>query len=328
MKASTRIVTGVASFVLILVLLFPAGCRKPELQASIRVGYLPYSSSLTFFVAHEKGFLTQAGLTVEPVKCASANEAIDALRAGKLDFVMGVGLTTFFAVEGAAQGSFKCFQPCVEDPNHVVSYLLIPKNSPVTNVSQLRAKRVGTYSGTSQVLVLRLLLRKLGFDPDNPSDVQLGDVASNLQVDALVAGQFDAFLMLEPYASKAMLLHGAKSLVASPRVKYILDPFPAGANAVSTRFLADHPDLAAKVVAALDQAIEAIHKDEAAAKAILLKYDQTLTPELAAKSGIYRWWKKSETNVEAVQKYADLLYEGKALKKPVKVEEMFLKWRL
>lgn len=306
-----------------LTLLFLTGCGRHEEHSSILIGYLPYSSALSFFVAHENGYFAQAGLTVEPVKCASGNEAMDALRAGKLDFIAGVGMTTFFAVEGAAQGSFKCFQPCVEDEMHDVSYLLVPKDSTLSDVVQLKGKKVGTYSGTSQVLVLRLLLRKFGFDPD--TDVQLGDVATNLQVDALTAGQFDAFLMLEPYASKAMLLHGAKPLVANPRVRYILDPFPAGTNAVSTRFFTAHPDLTTKVIAALDQAIDAIHNDEAAAKAILPKYDLTLTVELSEKSGIYRWWKKSETNVDAVQKYADLLYEGKAIKNPVNVSSMFIK---
>lgn len=325
MKSPKRTTKFIATSFLTLAMLFLAGCKRPDPQAGIRVGYLPYSSALSFFVAHEKGFFKEAGLTIQPVKIASSNEAIDALRAGELDFVMGVGLTTFFAVEGAVQGSFKCFQPCVEDSTHKVSYLLLPEGSTMTDVTQLHGKRVGTYSGTSQVLVLRLLMRNLGFNPNDPSDVRLGAVASNLQVDALTAKQFDAFLMIEPYASKAMLLHGAKPLITSPRVKYILNPFPAGANAVSTSFLTVHPDLTAKVVTALDRAIVAIHENEVAARAILPKYDQTLTPDLAAKSGIYSWWKKGETNLEAVQEYADLLYDGKALKNPVNVSNMFLK---
>jgi NitT/TauT family transport system substrate-binding protein len=290
----------------------------------IRVGYLPYSSSLSVFIAEEKGYFKEAGLNVELVKCASANEALDALRSGNLEFVTGVGLSTFFAMEGASAGSFKCFQPCVEDSTHAVSALLVPKNSAITQMEQLRGKRVGTYSGTSQVLVLRLLLRKLGFDPDNSSDVLIGDVASNLQVDALAAGQFDAFLMLEPYVTKAMSIHGAKPLIENPRVKHILNPFPAGANAVATKFLNAHADLTQKVVTAIDQAIGDIHQDEAAAKAILPKYDTTVSPDLAAKSGIYRWWKKSETDLSAIQKYADLLFEGKVLTNKVDVKPMFL----
>lgn len=314
------------AFFAITALLVVSSCEKPPAnQTKVRVGYLPYSSSLSFFVALEQGYFTDAGFSMEPVKCASANEALDGLRSGNLDFVVGVGLSTFFAMEGASAGSFRCFQPCVEDTKHGVSFLLIPKDSPLKEVGDLRGKRIGTYSGTSQVLVLRLLLRKLGLDPDNPADVRIGDVASNLQVDALAAGQFDAFLMLEPYATKAITLHGAKPLIENPRVKYILDPFPAGANAVSTKFMSDRPELAQKVVAALDRAIEEIHRDEEVAKAILPKYDPTLTTDLAAKSGIYRWWKKSETDLSAIQKYADLLFEGKALKNKVIVEPMFLK---
>jgi len=272
----------------------------------------------------ENDIFEKMELNIEPKKCASSNEAVNALHAGELDFVMGVGLTTFFAVEGASPGSFKCFQPCVEDAEHTVSYLLVPKESSLKDLTELKGKRVGTYSGTSQVLVLRLLLQKLGRDPDNPNSVRTGDVSSKLQVDALVAGQFDAFLMLEPYTTKAMLLHGARSLEVSPRVKYILDPFPAGANAVSSKFYATHPKETKKVVDALDQAIIRIHKNEAEAKAILPKYDQTLTPEMAAKTGIYHWWTTAETDLLAVQKYADLLFKGKALKSLINVSSMFL----
>lgn len=320
---------AIRAALILLVVTFPLSCsyfrNDPAQQTKVRIGYLPFSSALPFFVAQEKGYFTQEGVTVEAVKSASANEALDALRTGNLDVVVGVGLSTFFAMEGASPGAFRCFQPCVEDSTHAASFLLVPKNSGITEVSQLKGKKVGTYSGTSQVLVLRLLLRKLGLDPENPADVTIGDVASNLQVDAINAGQFDAFLTLEPYATRAMLLHDAKPLLVNPRVKYILDPFPAGANAVSTKFLNEHPDLSQKVVAALDRAIEDIHRDEASAKAILPKYDQTLTADLAAKSNIYRWWKKSETNLTPIQQYADLLFEGKALKTKVNVEPMFLK---
>lgn len=315
---------------LIVLTMVPA-CEKSDTHPTtkpappeIRIGYLPYSSGLSFFVAQEQGYFREANLTIRPKKCASSNEAMNALRAGELDFIMGVGLSTFFAVEGAAPGSFKCFQPCVEDSAHHVSYLLIPKDSSLSEVTQLKGKRVGTYSGTSQVLVLRLLLRKLGFNANDSSDVRIGAVASRLQIDALAAGQFDAFLMLEPYATKAMMLHGAKPLVTSPRTQYILDPFPAGANAVSRDFLASHPQLTEKVVAALDQAIESIHADEAAAKATLPRFDKTLTPEIARATSIYRWWKRSETDISAVQQYADLLYDGQALKSRVKVASMFL----
>jgi NitT/TauT family transport system substrate-binding protein len=294
-------------------------------KTKVRIAYLPYSSSLAFFVANERGYFTQAGLDVEPIKLASANEALDALKAGNVDFVTGVGLSSFFAMEGSSPGSFKCFQPAVEDSTHSASYLLVPKDSNISDVSQLKGKRVGTYSGTSQVLVLRLLLRKIGLDPDNPKDVTIGDVASNLQVDALAAGQFDAFLMLEPYATRAMILHGAKPLLRNPRVDYILNPFPAGANAVSSTFLTAHPDLANSVVSSLDRAIEDIGRDEASAKSILPKYDTTLTQDLSARSGIYRWLKKSETTIQPIQQYANLLFEGKAIKNQVNVDSMFLK---
>jgi NitT/TauT family transport system substrate-binding protein len=321
----TNILKGFLAFAVVGVLIFPlVSCKTKTEPQEIKIGYLPYSSALSFFVAYEKGYFSDEGLQVKPIKVASANEAMDALKAGDLDFVMGVGLSTCFALEGASPGSFKCFQPCVEDSTHTVSYLLIPKDSPIKNVLELKGKKVGTYSGTSQVLVLRLLLQEIGLDPDDPKEVRMGDVESRLQVDAFAAGQFDAFLTLEPYATKIMELHGGKPLVKSPRTKYILDPFPAGSNVVSTGFLKDYPDATSKVIKALDRAIINIHQDEAGAKALLPKYDKTLTPDMAVKTGIYKWWTTDETDIKPIQEYADLLFEGGAIKNKVDVKEMFV----
>jgi ABC-type nitrate/sulfonate/bicarbonate transport system substrate-binding protein len=50
----------------------------PEGQ-EVRIGYLPYSSGLPFFVAQEKGFFKKEKLDIQAVKVASANEAIDAI---------------------------------------------------------------------------------------------------------------------------------------------------------------------------------------------------------------------------------------------------------
>jgi NitT/TauT family transport system substrate-binding protein len=293
-----------------------------EHRISIRVGYLPYSSALPFFVADEKGYFAERGIQVQAVKLGTANEAIDALRSGSVDFIVGVGLTTFFSVEQASPGSFKLFQPCGEDASHAISYLLVPAGSPVQKPTDLTGKRVGTYKGTSQVLVLRLLLQRLGLDPSR--DVRIGDVASNLQVDALAARQFDAFLMLEPYATRAMILHGARPLIENPRVRYILDPFPAGANAVSTKFLRQLPGLTSNVVAALDKAIVFIRGHEREAKGILPKYDPSLTLDIAESTHVYRWWTRPETDINAIQRYADLLYEGGELRKQMEVKGIFL----
>lgn len=313
------------AFSLLMLATVAAGSASAAKPTTIKVGYLPYSSSLPFFVAKERGYFSQQGLQIKSVKCASANEAISALKAGQVDFIVGVGLSTFFAVESASPGSFKCFQPCIEDLKHPISYILLPHGSKIKKLSELRGKKVGTYSGTSQVLVLRLLLERIGLDPNNPKDVIIGDVDTRLQVDALAAGQFDAFLMIEPYATRAIVIRGAQTLVKAPRVKYILNPFPAGANAVSTAYLHDHPDIVKKVLKAMNSSIVYVGSHESQAKAILPKYDQTLTPSVAARSNLYKWLTTSQTDLKSIQKYADLLAQGHVLDKPVKVSPMFMR---
>jgi ABC-type nitrate/sulfonate/bicarbonate transport system substrate-binding protein len=158
-------------------------------------------------------------------------------------------------------------------------------------------------------------------NPDK--DVQIIQVSPDLQGQALDSKQFDALFTIDPYATIAVEKRLAKVMMDNPRVEYILNPFPAGANAFSIQFINKKPATVKKIVAALEEAVDYIRNHEADAKKILPKYTP-LDDSMAQKSHVYEWWKMEEIDKESIQKYADLLYEGKELKKKLDVSPMFL----
>ena len=85
----------------------------------------------------------------------------------------------------------------------------------------------------------------------------------------------------------------------------------------------DSPAQIKSIYRVLKKANNFIRENPAAAKATLPKY-MPLSPEVAAKTGIYRWWNAEELDMKAVQKYADLMTELGILQKPINVSLLFL----
>src|SRR6195952_3025162 len=51
----------------------------------LRIGYWPVASGLPFFAAIDKGYFKEAGLDVEPLKFASAQQVMEAMLAGRAE---------------------------------------------------------------------------------------------------------------------------------------------------------------------------------------------------------------------------------------------------
>lgn len=255
-------------------------------------------------------------MEVEPVKVNNSNEAMNALAAGKLDVSVGNGLSTSFLVEQNTPGLFKLFLPLVETENNFVMHLLVRKNSKINSVDDLRGKKLGFYRGTSILIYAKLLLQYLNIPEEEVTIVQ---VAPELQLPSLAAGQFDALLCVEPYSTTAIEQGIARMLIEGPRVRYIMSPFPVAANYFSTKFLKENPEGASKFEAAMGRAVDFIRENELDAKNILPKYTP-LTENIVAKSHVYEWWKTIEVEPEKIQKVADLFNERGLLNKKFDIE--------
>jgi NitT/TauT family transport system substrate-binding protein len=300
-------------------ILLPGCAQKPE---QVRIAVCPYTGDLPFFLATEKGLYKKYGVEVTETKCANSSEALNALLADKVDVIGPISFSALLAAEIQAPGELKLFLTGGETDKIVGSDLLVKKDSPISDLMQLKGKKIGTYSGATQLLYLKLFLKQAGLDPDK--DVKIVQVGTELQVPALEAGQFDALFTIEPYITIALQKGTAKVLVENPRVKYIASPFISGAAATTAKFVKERPAALKRLYKAIAAGVDLVRQNESEARAVLTKYTP-LDSSLAQKASLVEFYKVDESvDWNAVQKISDLLYENKVQSAPVKVKDMFL----
>jgi NitT/TauT family transport system substrate-binding protein len=316
-----------------IILLFSASlflilgsCRTQQPpRPQLSVVYIENASDWPFFVAVEKGIFDELGLKIELIKAQDSTEALNALLAGKADVSIENTYSVLFAIESKSPGELRFFLPCSETQNKFVSHLLVLKDSKINDVRELKGKKIGTYTGATQVLTLKLFLKNhLGWNPD--TDVQIIQVAQPLQVQALAAGQFDALFTIEPFSSAALAKGIARDILPYARGK-ILDPFPAGASSVRMNILTEKREAVRKLYEGMVRGAEFIDHNPEEAKMILAKWTN-LDAESTKFVGGYEYHDSNRfdrAKLDQVQKLADLYTEGGILSARISVENLFLK---
>lgn len=305
-----------------VVALLLSACGKSEQdKTTLRVAYLPILADVIFFTAIEKNYFQDEGIEIEAIRVGSANQAIDAIATKRADAAIMLGFTTLITVGQKEPGLFKITQSAYETEKYYTSRILVPKASTVKNISELKGKKIATYSGLTQRMNLELVLEKF-MDPQK--DIEIIQVEQNLQVPGLIAGNYDALFTIDPYATAALVNGEATSLLENPRFKHILQPFPTAANIISVVTISNNSEAVKKFNRAMDRAQEWVkgNAKEAALLATNPKYT-SMSPEVAANAGTYEWRSIGEQDVDAVQKLAELMHKYKLIPKTVDVKTLF-----
>ena len=208
-------------------------------------------------VLKSKGWLEEAlakrGTSVEWVLSLGSNKANEFLAANVVQFGSTAGSAAFLA---RANGSPIKTVFLYSRPEWTA--LVVPKDSPLKNVRDLKGKKVAATRGTDPWFFLLRSLQSAGLQP---GDVQLVDLQHPDGRTALERGQVDAWAGLDPHMA-------ASQLDAGSRLLYRNVAFNTwGALNAREDFLAQHPDLAAIVLRQYDRARKyaAAHVEETAA---------------------------------------------------------------
>ena len=190
------------------------------------------ASYMDEFVAIEKGYHRDEGLTVEMIR-AGGGIATQALMAGDLHFSTSAGSALSAMLRGAA---IKVIYTNIDRPG----YQLWSGHGEIKRLKDLIGKRVGVTSrGDTQELSVRLLLRKHGLDANSVAYVPVGFGAQRLA--ALQAGSVDAVPL---GAGDFAQLKQPKGHMLGDTEKEIR--FAYVGLAVSSRLLARQPNLVEK----------------------------------------------------------------------------------
>ena len=220
----------------------------------VRIGYWSSGVSLGYgSVLEATDFLKNRGLDVEFVRFPDVNAPLRALASDSIDLAFGAPAAGVFSsvTEGVPIKVFAATQPA--DVQFVV-----PEGSPITSISQFRGKKIGMSPAGSSVSVIAgaVLAGNYGIESGDFSLVggnesRLVQFLAQKQVDgaalrSVTVAQLDE-LKVRTLGSFAQEW---QRLTKSESVPYI------GIGAVRSDFVAQHPEVVARVVAALRDAVE------------------------------------------------------------------------
>ena len=208
---------------LLLCALFVAACgsssssRTPATAATVASGGSPNLSGVTLRIGDQAGtgaeaVLSAAGLLHKlPFKVSwsdftSGPPMLQAMSAGSLD-AGGVGdAPPVFAAAGGAK--IAIVAAIRNDPDSAA--LVVPKDSPITSISQLKGKKIAVAQGSSADYHLLTVLTKAGL---TVHDVSISYLQPAEGLAALNSGSVAAWDIWSPFIEQVRVQHGARILV-------------------------------------------------------------------------------------------------------------------
>jgi NitT/TauT family transport system substrate-binding protein len=293
----------------------------------IRIGYWPVAAGLPFFAAIEKGYFKEAGLEVEALKFAGAQQVMEAMLAGRSDGSSnGTGSANLAIGEIAQPGLFKIFATNPSNAKYVLEEFLVPKDSPVKSMAELKGKRVASGPGIQNVTLAKTMLERAGAGVMSVTELPIGQ-----HVAALAAGQIDAAYTLEPTGTIGRLNGTTRVLEAGVVARYILGdpmaPWHGGSASLTSEFIKKYPAETKKFIAAYARGIELVRNKPDEARQFMKGYtaiEGALANEVPLASYmLYNEFKASD--VAYFQKFYDLFFDKGIFEKKVIVDSLLFK---
>ena len=163
---------------------------------TIRFAFQDRIGSVIPILAVTKGFFSDQGLEVEPMRFSSGPACAEALYSGAADLGC-MGDTTAVIMTSRSPDFVIIASHASGEHRHRV---MVRADSPLQSLADLRGKRIGVKKGTSTYGGLLAALKQASLDP---ADVQLVDLTPGTMLEALQAGSIDAFAASEPTPSAA-----------------------------------------------------------------------------------------------------------------------------
>jgi ABC-type nitrate/sulfonate/bicarbonate transport system substrate-binding protein len=231
----------------------------------IRIGYSGLSPATgMLWVAHEGKLFEKNGLTPD-VLFLRNNLGQSALIAGEIEMC---GYSASLLAPARVQGA---------DPLMIVSfqrklnYRLVVRPE-IRTLEDLKGKVLGvTRYGTVNDWTMRLLLNKLGVNPERDVRlIQVGDSAPAVAT-ALIAGKtFDGALLQPPFYNKAV----ESGMRVFANMEEMDIPFQQTGLNTTQSYIAKNPDIVRRVVKSVIEGVHLIHTNPGLAKRAISRYMQ------------------------------------------------------
>ena len=300
---------------------------RAQAGPKIRIGYWPIAAGLPFYAAIELGYFKEAGLDVEPLKFAGAQQVMEAVLSGRADGTSnGTGSANIAIGEIAAPGTFKIFCSNPSNAKNVLDEVIVPVASTAKVMADLKGKRVGSGPGIQNVTLAKTVLERGGATGATVVELPIGQ-----HVAALAAGQIDAAYTLEPTGTIGRMNGTTRVIEAGVVARYILGdpmaPWHGGAASLTTEFIKKNPEVTKKFIAAYARGIQLVRTAPDDARQYMKGYtaiEGPLTSEVPLASYmLYNEFKPSD--VAYFQKFYDLFTDKGIFEKKIPVDGLLYK---
>jgi NitT/TauT family transport system substrate-binding protein len=321
-----KILSGVAAVAALGTLGAPAIVRA-QTGPKIRIGYWPIAAGLPFYAAVEQGYFKEAGVNVEVLRFAGAQQIMEGMLADRADgSANGTGSANIAVGEIAAPGSFKIFCSNPSNVRNVLDEVLVPAASTAKVMADLKGKRVGSGPGIQNVTLAKTILERGGATGATAVELPIGQ-----HVAALAAGQIDGCYTLEPTGTIGRLNGTTRVLEAGVISKYVLGdpmaPWFGGSASLTANFIKKHPEDAKKFIAAYGKGVAYVRSKPAEARQYLKGYtaiEGALTGEVPLAA--YTMYNEfTPADIGHFQKFFDLFSEKGIFSSRLMVESMLYK---
>ncbi|WP_306477616.1 sulfonate ABC transporter substrate-binding protein [Methyloversatilis sp.] len=312
-KAGALLAAGVASMAMLAA---PAAAQNAGSAKELRIGYQKYG---TLVILKARGTLdkrlAEQGVTVKWTEFPFGPPLLEAINLGSIDVGTVGESPPIFAQAAGADLVYIGNEPAAP----AGEALLVRKDSPVTQVSDLKGKRVAVAKGSNANFLLVKVLENAGL---KYTDIEVSYLAPADARAAFESGRVEAWSIWDPFYAAAEKQLGARVLAdgkgAVSNFQFYLSSRP---------YAEKHPDIVKiliEEIARVDQWGAENPKEVAKAIAPLIGVDLPIA-ELAASRLGYGIKPVTPAVLESQQKIADKFFELKLVPRQVRVADAVAK---
>jgi sulfonate transport system substrate-binding protein len=299
----------------LIVLAFAPFVLAQNADNVIRIGYQKYG---TLVLLKARGSLEKrlAPMHVEVkwTEFPAGPQLLEGLNVGSIDFGIAGEAPPIFAQAAGADLVYVGSEP----PASAGEAILVPKDSPIRTVAELKGKKVALNKGSNVHFLLVKLLEKAGVQYKDIDTVFLTPADARA---AFERGSVDAWAIWEPFLAAAQRQTGARILADGNGVVSNHQFFLASRTYAARR--ADVVAIVLEELAIVDQWAKTNPKEAAAALQPQIGLDQP-TLELALSRGGYGVAPMNDTVLAEQQGIADTFYDLRLIPKHINVRDAIL----
>ncbi|WP_282173481.1 aliphatic sulfonate ABC transporter substrate-binding protein [Cytobacillus firmus] len=208
--------------------------KKNEDGLTVTIGI--QQSIWPILLAKHKGWFEEefekAGVKVKWAEFQSGPSYFEAIASNRIDF----GRVGNIPVLAGQSGGIDFKEIAVASTGERGDALLVPEDSPITSVKDLKGKKVAVAKGSSAFGLLYRLLEKENI---KPAELEIIQLQPDEAQPAFETKKVDAWAIWEPYQSIQVVKNGAK-VIANGETSGTFSP---GFQIVRTQFAKEHPEL-------------------------------------------------------------------------------------